>query len=145
MPVDFTPVEITVYRPPEVVEKFLTKLPAEHFKKITSTCILFLIEETAKRFMRRFGHADLLFRKPKRFDDFSVYLKSGKLEKPIIKPSDLTVARRKVFPEYIYASIDGKRGFRVLATSDGYIYCSGRKIKLSGRKWKQSGFYSVFE
>ena len=143
MPVDFTPVQITVFRKPDIITRFLKKLPVDEFKPITDQCILFLTAEAAKRFMRRFGVYDVLLRGIKNHDFYATRPKE--VVKPIINPKHLTKFKRKSFPEYIYCSIDGKRGFRVLTRPGGCIYCSGRLVKLSGRKWKGTNFYSVYE
>lgn len=143
MPVDFTPVEITVYRPVHLIQKFLTKLPPADFKCLTPQCTLFLTPETAKRFMRRFNRFDVLIKGCKDHDFAPCRAKP--IEKPKIKRSQLTKFKRKKFPEYIYCSIDGKRGFRCLTHPGGYIMVSGQKIKLSGRKWRGTDFYTIFE
>ena len=143
MPVDFEPVQITVFRKPEIITRFLKKLPITEFKPITDQCILFLTPESAKRFMKRFGVYDVLIRGPKDYD--FIPTRPKKIKIPKINPTHLTKFKRKSFPEYIYASIDGKRGFRCQTRPGGHIYCSGRIVKLSGRKWKGTNFYAVYE
>ncbi len=145
MPVDFTPVAITIFRPINWVEKFIDKLPASDFKRLGDQCILFLTPECAKRFMRRFNHFEPLIKHKKKLDfDISDLPVRISEENPATL-KHLTQSRRKKFPEYIIASYDGKQGFRCQVLDDGYIYGTGELIKLSGRKWRGTNFYFVDE
>ena len=145
MPVDFTPVAITIFRPINWVEKFIDKLPASDFKRLGDQCILFLTPECAKRFMRRFNHFEPLIRSQKELEFDISELPVRDIEEQTEERCDLTKFRRKKFPEYIMVSTDGKRGFRCHVLDGGFVYGTGELVKLSGRKWRGTNFYFVDE
>ena len=143
MPVEFTPVTITI-GPPVFLDTLLKKLPTDDYKRISDQQVHFLTSETAKRFMRRFCKEHGSVYQGEYDHDFSPTSKSciAKLKRIPIKSSQLTQMRRIKFPKYIICSIDGLIGFRVLAR-DGLVWYHGEQIQISGRMFIGTNFYCL--
>ena len=143
MPVDFTPVTITIL-PQVVLNDLLYKIPPDDYKRLSDQQVHFLTPESAKRFMRRFGREHGKLEKGSYNHDFDPVSKmcQGKSKRIRIKTSQLTKLRRKKFPKYIICSADGVLGFRVLARN-GLIWYNGEQIQISGRMFKGTNFYCL--
>jgi len=143
MPVEFTPVTITI-GPPIILDDLLHKIPPDNYTRISDQQVHFLTSESAKLFMRRFCKEHGNVYQGEYDHDFSPTSKccSVKAKRIPIKTSQLTQMRRIKFPKYIICSMDGVLGFRVLAR-DGLIWYHGEQIRISGRMFKRTNFYCL--